>query len=166
MEVSQATMKSLEISKIFDETIVSEILETIKTIEDPRWTRRTKLEPGRAIEDSSCAYDFCNHNMMSKEQKKFFKQLAPRYEDFILAEIAINRYRKGDYIGKHRDRDYYRRNLVVALQENGDGLIINDYDNQFIEDKIGQGVLIEGVGPTHSVPPVKNERFSLVFLYE
>jgi hypothetical protein len=102
---------------------------------------------------------------MPKNAKDRLKELAPEYKDYLLAEIAVNRYKPGDYIGKHRDRDFYRRNLVIALQANGDGLQI-DNPLEFIEDVAGQGVLIEGVGPVHSVPPVNQTRYCLIYLYE
>lgn len=165
MTVVSRTADSLTINKVFDKDTVKEIKKLIFSIEEPRWQRRNYLEPGRAIKDSTCEYDFCGHAQMDKECRKILRELAPKYDNFLLAEIAINRYRIGDFIGKHKDRDYYRRNLVIALQELGDGLLINDTE-QFIEDVEGQGVLIEGVGPVHSVPPVKNERYCLVYLYE
>ena len=68
-------------------------------------------------------------------------------------------------MGPHKDRDVHRKNVVISLQEKGDGLLL-DESNEFIEDRLGQGVVITGVGPVHSVPSVKNERYSLIFLYE
>lgn len=156
---------NLQIYKIFDKETVETVYELIDTLEDPRWIRRTELQPGRAIGDAKCAYDYCNHMQMKKEMKETLKDLAPEYENFKLSDISVNRYNKGDYIGQHRDRHDFRRNLVISLQEQGDGLYI-DEDDKFIEDKIGQGVLIEGIGPIHSVPPAKQLRYSLVYLYE
>lgn len=155
----------LEIYKVLDNEIVSEIYEMIANIEEPRWTKRNELNPYRGINGADCNYDFCGHSQMSKDMKEKLKGIAPKYPNFTLAEIAINRYKIGDYIGKHKDRHFYRRNLVISLQENGDGLLLDD-ENMFIEDKIGQGVLFEGIGPTHSVPPVSNLRYSLIYLYE
>lgn len=155
----------LDLSKIFDKTVAAEIINEVKKIEDFRWTRRVNLEPGRSISGATCQYDFCGHSQMPPELKNKLKKLAPMYKDFPLAEIAINRYRVNDYIGKHKDRDLYRLNLVVALQEKGDGVFIDD-TGHFIEDIAGQGVLFKGIGPAHSVPPVKNIRYCLIYLYE
>jgi len=102
---------------------------------------------------------------MPKELREYFKKIAPVYRDFFLSEIAINKYQPGDYIGPHRDRHDFRRNLVVSLQTSNDGLLIDETD-QFIRDEAGQGVLIEGIGPIHSVPSTTQVRYSLIFLYE
>lgn len=157
--------KSLAVKNIFDKETVNKIIEKIGEIEEPRWFKREQLAPGRGLPGSTCRYDYCNQIHMSKELVSFFKRLAPVYDNFYIGEVAINRYNVGDYIGPHRDRDIYRRNLVISLQEQGDGLYLDETD-EFIEDKIGQGVLIDGIGPVHSVPEVKKERYSLIFLYE
>jgi len=156
---------NLVIYEVFDKDTVESVYKLIESIEEPRWIRRTKLQPGRAINNSTCAYDYCNHMQMKKEMKEQLKEIAPVYEDFKLADLAVNRYKIGDYIGQHKDKHDFRRNLVISLQESGDGLYIDEED-KFVEDKIGQGVLIEGIGPIHSVPPAKKLRYSLVYLYE
>jgi hypothetical protein len=155
--------KHLHISKIFDADQVKEINQTIKTIEEARWITRSVLPYDRGLQGAACNYDFCGHSQMSKDVKEYLKSVAPKH-NFELQEIAINRYNVGDYIGKHRDNDRHFLNLVIALQENGDGLYIDDED-RFIEDVAGQGVLMTGVGPTHSVPPAKSLRHTLIYLY-
>lgn len=157
--------QKLELIDIFTESMANEIKDHCVDIESSRWVRRTELGPSRAIGNTSCGYDFCGHNQMPIFVKEKLFDIAPKFDGFELGEIAINRYNIGDYVGKHRDRDLYRLNLVISLQEAGDGLMIDDTD-EFIEDKLGQGVLITGVGPAHSVPPVKSVRYSLVYLYE
>jgi len=159
------SQQQLDRFKVFDKVLVNEIRQAAESLDSFRWTRRVNLEPGRSISGSTCSYDFCGHVQMPLELREKLKSLAPEYKDFPLAEIAINRYQIGDYIGKHKDRDLYRLNLVVALQEEGDGVYIDD-KSEFIEDVAGQGVLFKGVGPAHSVPPVKNLRYCLIYLYE
>lgn len=153
------------ISKIFEKDVVLNILDVVKQIEEPRWVSRTRLSYGRGINGASCSYDFCGQQQMKIETRKMLENLAPKYTDYPLAEVAVNRYKVNDYLGKHRDRHYYRKNLVIALQELGDGLYIDDTD-EYIEDMCGQGFLIDGIGPAHSVPPVKNLRYTLIYLYE
>lgn len=157
--------EKLTISKIFDRQTATEIRNSIESLEPARWVNRSYLQYGRSVEGSGCCYDFCGHKQMPEKMRTDLKNIAPQYDGFPLAEIAVNRYKVGDFIGKHRDRDLYRLNLVIALQESGDGLLIDD-ENVFVEDVIGQGVLFKGVGPVHSVPPVKNQRYSLIYLYE
>lgn len=153
------------VSKMIDREVAIEIRDSIESLDSARWVNRSHLAYGRSVEGSTCCYDFCGHKQMPEKLRTDLKLLAPTFDGFPLAEIAINRYKVGDYIGKHRDRDLYRINLVISLQELGDGLMIDD-ENLFIEDVIGQGVLFKGVGPVHSVPPVKNQRYSLIYLYE
>lgn len=157
--------QTLEISKILEKDIALNVRSLAESIEEPRWFRRDSMPPSRAIDGASCNYDFCGHKQMSAELKDFLKEIAPTFEDHHLAEIAINRYKQGDFLGKHKDRDYYRKNLVISLQEDGDGLYIDD-ENKFVEDVIGQGICINGIGPAHSVPEVKHLRYTLIYLYE
>jgi len=158
-------MDNLQVYDIYDSKTVDQIMNVVEKIEDPRWIKRTQLQPGRAVRDSKCSYKYCNHVQMKKEDKEFFISIAPKYENYFLSEIAINKYEPGDFIGPHKDRHDFRRNLVVSLQSGTDGLYIEDTDN-FIVDRKGQGVLIEGTGPIHSVPETKELRYSLIFLYE
>lgn len=157
--------QELQYLNVFNSDTVDKIKKICNTIEPARWTRRTALAFPRAIGNSSCRYDFCGQSQMSADIKEQLTSLAPTFDGFPLAEVALNRYNIGDYIGNHRDRDLYRLNLVISLQADGDGLEINS-TNEFIEDRAGQGVLITGVGPIHSVPPVKHLRYSLIYLYE
>ena len=159
------TNDCLKVKQLLDKDDVVKILDKIKEIEEPRWFTRDVFAPGRGQLGSACKYDYCNQIHMKKETVEFLEQYAPKYSDFFFNEVAVNKYNIGDFIGPHRDRDIYRRNIVISLQEDGDGLFVDD-TNEFIEDKAGQAVIIDGIGPVHSVPKVKNERYSLIFLYE
>lgn len=153
----------LEVTPLFDKKTVDTINTMLREVEESRWTLRNSLPYGRAVNGAGCHYEFLGHSQMPKSFKDYLKSIAP-VNSFPLQEIAINRYKAGDYIGSHRDADLYITNLVIALQENGDGLLIEDTDT-FIEDVAGQGVKITGVGPIHSVPPVKSLRHCLIYLY-
>lgn len=158
-------MANLQVYKVYDNDQVNTLLDAILKIEDPRWIKRSVLQPGRAVDNAGCSYDYCGHVQMKKETVELLKSFAPRFDDFFLSEIAVNRYNPNDFIGPHKDRHDFRRNLVVSLQSGTDGLYVDDTD-EFIKDEAGQGFLIEGVGPIHSVPAVKKTRYSLIFLYE
>jgi len=153
------------ISKYLDKVTALRAKQHAESIEDIRWVRRSKLTPPRQIDNSSCAYDFCGHSQMPEHVVEFYKSIAPHFEDHKLAEVAVNRYNVGDYLGKHRDVDYYRKNLVIALQDSDDGVMIDD-EQKLIKDSVGQGICIDGIGPVHSVAPVNKQRYSLVYLYE
>jgi hypothetical protein len=153
------------ISKYLDKVTALRAKQHAESLDEARWVRRSQLTPPRQVENSSCAYDFCGHSQMPQHIVEFLKSIAPYFEEHRLAEIAINRYNIGDHLGKHRDFDYYRKNLVISLQDSDDGVMIND-DDKFIQDSVGQGICIDGIGPVHSVAPVNNKRYSLVYLYE
>lgn len=157
--------KALSTFNAFDLATSAELRKIAEAIDPLRWKTRHGLSPGRGIDNATCRYNFCGHAQMDDTTKNMLKKLAPVFDDCKLAEIAINKYQVGDYLGKHKDRHYYRKNIVIALQASGDGLYIDD-TGEFIEDKLGQGVIFEGIGPAHSVPPVKNERYVLIYLYE
>lgn len=158
-------MANLQVYKVFDDHVVDSILSLVQSLEEPRWISRTHLQPGRAVNNSDCRYDYCNYVQMPHNVQEYLKEIAPLFEDFFISDIAVNRYKPGDYIGSHKDRHDFRRNLVVSLQNSNDGLYL-DTQEEFIQDIKGQGVLITGIGPVHSVPPVNDLRYSLIFLYE
>lgn len=157
---------SYSVSNFLDKDQVNHINELLKDLQDDAyWTRRESLGASRGVNGEECSYDFMGHTFMPTELKEYLLEIAPREDGYFLGEICINRYKPGDYIGKHKDRAAYRMNRVIALQENGDGIYIDDED-RFIEDVEGQAVTIHGVGPVHSVPPAKNLRHVLIVLYE
>jgi len=158
-------MDNLQVIEVYDSATVDSILDVVKSIEEPRWITREYLQPGRAVDNETCCYKYCNQVQMKKQDREYFRNLAPKFENYFLSEVAVNRYDRGDFIGLHRDRHEFRMNLVVSLQDSSDGLYVRDTD-EFIEDKAGQGVQIIGTGPVHSVPTTNNERYSLIFLYE
>jgi len=158
-------MKELKTIKVFSADTAEKIKTDLKNIEDKYWVTRTTLGTGRGLPGESCKHDWLGQNKMSKELLDFLTTNAPVFEDFTLEEVCVNRYNEGDYLGKHKDMHMYTKNVVVSLQENGDGLL-DCTANKFIEDRIGQGVVFTGVGPLHMVPPVKKERFVVVYLYQ
>lgn len=159
------TNNQYQVSKELTEDQVNTINTLLEKYKDSNyWTRRTDLTR-RSVDGSSCEYDFMSMSYMPKDLKEYLLEVAPRENGYFIGEVCVNRYNKGDYIGKHRDRDYHRMNRVISLQAEGDGLYIED-DNVFIEDAVGQAVTITGVGPVHSVPAVKNKRHVLIVLYE
>lgn len=157
--------QKLELIKVLNEDTAIEIREHCSNLDNARWIHRSELKFPRAVGNSSCRYDFCGDSQMPNNLKDMLVAIAPKFDEFFLSEVGINRYQVGDFIGKHRDKDLYRMNVVVSLQENGDGLMIDD-EHRFIEDRLGQGICIKGVGPVHSVPPVNQIRYTLIYLYE
>ena len=158
-------MIELKTFDVFPKEVAESIKEHLKQLDNKSWTRRTTLGRGRGIPNEDCKHDWIGHVNLPKSLLKILLEYAPQFEDYYLQEICANRYNIGDYLGKHKDMHLYRKNVVVSLQQDGDGLIDHNA-NKFIEDKIGQGVIFTGVGPLHEVPPVKQERFVVIYLYQ
>ena len=160
-------MSSLDLVKLFPKLfqphLCDELVEEIKQLHPARWVKRTEMQAGRGIDRLDCSYSCVLNAGFGKEYRKRLEQLAPEIEGAKLAEIVVNRYDPGDYIPEHRDRTLYLYNLLIHLQDSEDGIKIED---TFYPDEIGRAVIFKGVGTVHSVPPVKNTRYTLIYLYE
>lgn len=154
-----------KVCKEIDEDKIDKLYHQVINIDELCWIRRDNLEAGRGVDNEQCGYDFLSYPAMPDELKQYVREIAPRPDGYIITDIVINRYNPGDYIGKHLDRASYRMNKVIALQQKGDGIRIDD-DDLFVEDVKGQSVTLFGAGPVHSVPAAKSLRHVLIYLYE
>ena len=137
------------------------ILAELKAVPEPYWYRRTNLQHGRGVAGATCDYWWLTPAGMPKNISDLLIQHAPRVEGLELSEWIVNRYLPGQYMGKHRDRDPIPYNAVIPLQALGDGLQLEDV---FYPDEVGVGTVFEGPTDVHEVPPVKFERYVLVYL--
>lgn len=157
-------MKDLEVYKTIKEQTVDEIKKQLANLDNSVWIRRESLGRGRGlISGTDCSYDFLSEQDMPKSLLSTLKDNAPECA-YNLYEVCVNRYQKGDYLGPHKDMDMSIKNIVVSLDNSNNGLLNNETD-EFIADKKGQAVYFTGVGPIHSVPPVKDLRYVLIYLY-
>jgi len=141
-----------------------EALEEIKKLHPARWLKRDKMEYIRADgDDLSCSYSIALNKALGKECLQKLTDMAPEFEGSKLAEVVVNRYEPGDYLPSHKDKTLYTHNLLISLQDGEDGIKIED---KFYPDEIGRAVIFKGIGVTHSVPPVINTRYTLIYLYE
>ncbi|AEH03579.1 DNA endonuclease [Pseudomonas phage PhiPA3] len=97
------------------------------------------------------------------ELRKFLYDLAPIIDGWKPTEMCLNKYEVGNGMPEHIDLAMYRHNMVIALCDHGDGLLIN---GEFYVDTPGQGVILPFKSPPHEVPPVKTRRYVLIYLYE
>lgn len=148
---------------IFPSDVCAELWAKLDALPEPYWVLRDRLGVHRGTGSGECHYWICGDKGLPKTLTQEIRSLAPKLRGFDLAELMVNRYNVGDYIGEHRDRHHYFRNLVIPLQANGDGLFIEDV---WVEDEAGTGFMFEGIGPVHHVPPVKHKRYCVIFLYE
>lgn len=149
---------------VFSKDVCEGLLAEIRAMPEARWYLREKINsrptvPGRV----KAHYYFCGDRQQPKELNQLLRELAPVIPGTELGEACINRYDVGSYMPEHVDIAHYRYNLVVMLSDHGDGLLVRD---RFIQDTPGQGVLFPEMSAPHSVPPVKHQRFVLIYLYE
>jgi len=130
-----------------------------------RWVKRTEMQAHRsAVPGAECKYSCALNQTLGKEYFAHLSSLAPEIEGCSLAEVVVNRYEPGDFIPEHLDRTVYPYNLMIHLEDSDeDGLMIED---TFYPLREGRMTVFKGAGLLHSVPPVKNERYTLIYLYE
>lgn len=140
------------------------ILDTLKSVELARWSRRNSLHLTRAEDPNQTSdYYFGANNTFAKETTEFLMQFAPVVEGLGLDEVCVNWYLPGDGIGTHTDRRQ-PRNMVISLETNEkQGCVVN---GQLYHDVAGRALVHPGVSLPHSVPNVTTERFVLIFLYD
>ncbi|WDS62253.1 hypothetical protein [Pseudomonas phage D6] len=99
---------------------------------------------------------------MPKALREVLWALAPDIERCPLGEVCVNRYEPGTGMPEHIDRAYYRHNMVIALNDDGDGIEISGV---FHQDRPGEGVVFPIKSEPHGVPPVSKRRYVLIYLY-
>lgn len=149
--------------KLFQTHLCNSIFEEIKELHPARWVKRTQLQVGRGVNSLDCRYSCVLNAGFGKDYLKRLSDIAPQIEGARLAEVVVNRYEPGDYIPEHWDRTLYLYNMLINLQTGTDGIVI---DNVFYPDEIGRAIIFKGAGTAHSVPPVKQTRYTLIYLYE
>jgi hypothetical protein len=149
--------------KLFQPHLCNELIEEIKQLHPARWIKRTQLQVGRGVNSLDCSYSCVLNEGFGKQYLSRLQDAAPEIEGARLAEVVVNRYDPGDYIPAHWDRTLYLYNMLINLQTGSDGIVIDD---EFYPDEIGRAVIFKGAGTVHSVPQVKETRYTLIYLYE
>ncbi len=139
------------------------LIEQIKEFHEDRWFHRTKLNSVPTQGDTTADYYFCGDKQQPKDFNEYLRSLAPKVEGAWLEEAVINRYLPGNYMPEHGDLGKYRYNMVIALNQLGDGV---ECSGVFHEDVAGEGIIFPSKSEPHRVPPVKHERYVVIFLYE
>jgi hypothetical protein len=117
----------------------------------------------RGTTSNKCSYHCALNRALGKDYLAHLKSLAQEIEGCTLSEVVINRYDPGDYIPDHYDRSIYAFNQVIHLEDSDEeGIII---DGEWHPQRAGQSVVFKGAGKLHSVPPVKNTRYTLIYLF-
>lgn len=131
-------------------------------MEQARWYLRERINSLPTQGDRTSRYYFCGNRQQPQALNEYLRAIAPVIEGARLEEACINRYDVGDYMPEHVDSQPYRYNMVVHLCESGDGIEI---EGQFHEDRAGRGVIFAARSVPHAVPPVRQQRYCIVYLY-
>lgn len=147
----------------FSPEIAKQLVEYVKALPEIYWYHRTMINSIPTQGTKEADYWFLGDGQMSSELRECLRTLAPTIDGFKPKELIINRYEVGTGMPEHIDKAFYMHNMVIALSDNNDGLTIN---GEFIVDQPGKGWIMPIKSPPHAVPPVKHQRFTLIYLYD
>lgn len=139
------------------------LLQELRAFDRARWFHRTKINSRPTQGSTEADYYFCGDRQQPKEFNEYLHSLAPKIEGAWLAEACVNWYPVGSHMPEHVDIARYRYNMVVALNDEGDGV---ECSGIFVPDVPGRGIIFPARSEPHRVPPVKHERFVIIYLYE
>lgn len=149
--------------ELFSKGLCDDLIEYINVLPKARWTHRTQLRSIPTAGTDVCDYWFLGDAQQPKEFNEFLISIAPIVDGFKPKETIVNRYEPGGGMSEHIDMAPYRTNMLVMLSNNDDGV---EVDKEFYKDDPGKAVIFPFKSPPHRVPPVKQQRFVLIYLYE
>lgn len=146
----------------FSADIAKALRDVLEELPNEYWFHRDHINSIPTQGTTEADYWFLGERQMPKELKALLCSLAPKIERVPLGEVCVNRYEPGTGMPEHVDRAYYRHNMVIALNDDGDGIEIN---GEFFADIPGSGVVFPIKSEPHRVPPVSTRRYVVIFLY-
>lgn len=147
----------------FSTNIAKALRDVLEELPDTYWVNRKKINSIPTKGTTEADYWFLGDRQMPKELRELVWELAPEIERCPLGEVCVNRYEPGNGMPEHMDRAQYRHNMVIALNNDGDGIEISGV---FHPDEPGKGVVFPIKSEPHSVPPVATRRYVIIFLYD
>jgi hypothetical protein len=160
-------MKPTALNKLqvaqFSKDVCDDLRQQLAEMHEARWFHRVKINSRPTTQGTAASYDFLGDRQQPKEFNALLRSLAPEYPGLSVIEAIINRYKPGDYMPEHIDVQRYRKNLVIPLCADGDGVTV---DGEFYPDVLGEGVCFTNVSSPHEVPQVKSLRYVAIFLYD
>lgn len=147
----------------FSTDIAKALVDVLEELPESHWYHRLKINSIPTQGTTEADYWFLGDRQMPKELRELVWSLAPTIERVPLGEVCINRYEPGNGMPEHIDRALYRHNMVIALNQDGDGIEISGV---FYPDEAGKGVVFPIKSEPHRVPPVGTRRYVIIFLYD
>lgn len=155
---------------VFTEFTCKALVDELDVMHPDRWFFRSEINSTPTEGTRTANYYFLGDKQQPKDFNERLRGMAPVLKGYTLAEACVNRYDPGGFMPEHIDTDMYRINMVIPLETNPQaGMIIRHIDtgvSEFVCDQAGHTRLFGITSPPHRVPPVKNRRYVVIYLYE
>ena len=137
------------------------IKKRLDLLDDAYYIDRSVIAPNRGLNGEIGAYHSIGDRSLPKDILEDLKKIAPK-KDLPLTQIVVNRYRIGDWIPPHNDDVGPAYCSTLHLEDSEEGL---SYEGGLSKNKAGW-VNEHPMNFIHWVEPAKEERYSIIFLYE
>jgi len=137
------------------------IKKRLDLLDDAYYIDRSVIAPNRGLNGEIGAYHSIGDRSLPKDILEDLKKIAPK-KDLPLTQIVVNRYRVGDWIPPHNDDVGPAYCSTLHLEDSEEGL---SYEGGLSKNKAGW-VNEHPMNFIHWVEPAKEERYSIIFLYE
>ena len=137
------------------------IKKRLDLLDDAYYIDRSVIAPNRGLKGEIGAYHSIGNRSLPKDILEDLKKIAPK-KDLPLTQIVVNRYRIGDWIPPHNDDVGPAYCSTLHLEDSEEGL---SYKGGLSKNKAGW-VNEHPMNFIHWVEPAKEERYSIIFLYE
>ena len=137
------------------------IKKRLDLLDDAYYIDRSVIAPNRGLNGEIGAYHSIGDRSLPKDILEDLKKIAPK-KDLPLTQIVVNRYRIGDWIPPHNDDVGPAYCSTLHLEDSEEGL---SYKGGLSKNKAGW-VNEHPMNFIHWVEPAKEERYSIIFLYE
>lgn len=133
----------------------------IEDLDDAWFVSRKEHMPNLNLDGNRSDYDCLFADGMPHMLLNALKKISPP----CTSEIIVNRYKKGQSIGKHHDKGINPYMSILHLSSNHECFCLYDSSDtsRIIPDKPGQ-LITFSCDEAHEVLPVENTRYSIVFL--
>ena len=137
------------------------IKKRLDLLDDAYYIDRSVIAPNRGLNGEIGAYHSIGDRSLPKDILVDLKKIAPK-KDLPLTQIVVNRYCIGDWIPPHNDDVGPAYCSTLHLEDSEEGL---SYEGGLSKNKAGW-VNEHPMNFIHWVEPAKEERYSIIFLYE
>ena len=137
------------------------IKKRLDLLDDAYYIDRSVIAPNRGLNGEIGAYHSIGDMSLPKDILEDLKKIAPK-KDLPLTQIVVNKYRVGDWIPPHNDDVGPAYCSTLHLEDSEEGL---SYEGGLSKNKAGW-VNEHPMNFIHWVEPAKEERYSIIFLYE